>query len=97
MADEGGEKVLGRKIAGGVTAGEVPTGADLASEGSSVETEGDVATREEIPSTEEILRLGKEARRKGRRPRKELIGGAPEERLEQHPVPHDKGRMQDVE
>jgi len=95
MADEGGEKVLGRKIAGGATAGEAPTGADLASEGSSVETDADVATREEIPSTEEILRLGEEARRKGRRPRK--YPPPSEEPEVHHPVPHDKGQMEDIE
>lgn len=37
----------------------VPTGADVASDGSSVETTEDVATLEEIPSVEEITRKGK--------------------------------------
>lgn len=66
MSDEGGERVRGRRAGGESLTGGVPTGADLDSEGSSVETDEDVATAEIIPPTEEILRKGEEARRKGR-------------------------------
>lgn len=48
-----------RRAGGESVTGEVVTGSYLTSEGSSVETDEDIATAEEIPSTEEILYKGK--------------------------------------
>ncbi len=41
--------------------GITPTGAYMTSEGSSVELDADLATEEELPSTEEIVRKGRES------------------------------------
>lgn len=74
--------------------GTVPTGADSDVEGESVRTDSDVAAVETTATVEDIIAEGEEARRKGR-----LTPAAetePEE-IEVHPVPHDKGRMQDIE
>ena len=96
MADEGGERVRGRKVGDGTADGLVPTGSDLTSDGSSVELDADLATETEIPPTEEILRKGEEARR-GRRVPPEAAR-PPKEMPEKKPfVPHDKGRMEEIE
>ncbi|MHB1001963.1 MAG: hypothetical protein ACYC27_22205 [Armatimonadota bacterium] len=50
----------GRNVGADTSQGAVTTGSELTSEGSSVEVDGDVATAEVIPSTEEILRKGRE-------------------------------------
>lgn len=63
MADIEKKRVVGSHPTGTTSTGLVPTGADADSSGSSVEVEGDVATSEVIPSTEEILRMAEERRK----------------------------------
>jgi hypothetical protein len=103
MAHKGRERASGKRFGEGTMVGIVPTGSEATSEGSSVETEEDIATAREIPPTEEIIKAAEEARRKGRvpsqvpAPPRAPSGGAPEAPEEEHEVPHDKGRMQDIE
>lgn len=54
MADRYEEQAIDESMTG-----TAPTGADLTSDGSSVETTEDVATLEEIPSVDEITRKNK--------------------------------------
>ncbi|MDH7481680.1 MAG: hypothetical protein QHH26_06855 [Armatimonadota bacterium] len=112
MADEGGERTRKGTIPVGPTGmpgdpiGLIPTGADQDSDGSSVELDAELATEEEIPSTEEILKEAEE-RKKGllppepapRTPFKSAAtamlptrkGTTPEETTEKPHVPHDRG------
>ena len=93
MVDEGGEKVVGKRAGPRAADTTVPTGSYLTSEGSSVETDADLATEEEIPPTEEILREAEEARRKRRLPgERPSIAHAPPvgPPAEKPAVPHDK-------
>lgn len=84
----------------------VPTGSGLASEGSSVELDADLATQEEIPATEEILLTGEEARRRTPRARKHPAqrrassrrpAAVPEEEAEKPFIPHDKSPTRGIE
>ena len=91
MADTSKDKGEGRQVGEGSRMGTIPTGADMTSEGSSVVTNSDLATAEEIPSTEEILRKGRENRRTAPAP-----SGVPESRYEPSP-PGDEGWEEDIE
>lgn len=94
MVDEGGERVLGkRRLDEGEETGIVPTGAYLTTEGSSVETEGDIASSEP-PEPDEILRLAEE-HRQGLHPDEEVLEEAPE--LEEPFAPHERGGMAEIE
>ena len=98
MSDEGGEKVMKKRVDEGSMVGSVPTASDVASEGSSVVTDTDIATEKEIPPTEQILQMAKEARRKRRLPRKYPAPPPAEAKPEEKPdVPHDKGQTIEVE
>lgn len=81
----------GKRFGEGTMEGLVPTGADLSVEGSSVETDEDIASSE-IPSPEEVARKG------GRRPIR--IPGPTSEEGEPSEVPdapRAKNRMADIE
>lgn len=105
MAKKRGKKAkeVGRRAAHRWPPDLVPTGSDMTSHGSSVLTDSGLATREEIPSTEEILRKAEEARRKGKPheaaapPHAEPRGAPEEEGEEETLVPHDKGPLQEIE
>ena len=106
MPDQDRDKdVSSGRVGGDNLFGTARTGADLTSEGSSAEVDSDVATAEDIPSTEEILEMGEEGT--GHRPYRYpapphaptggTIGGAAAPEPEEENIPHDKGRMQDIE
>lgn len=63
MADVDKKRVVGSRPTGMNPTGMVPTGAEQDSSGSSVEIDSDLATVEEIPLTEEILRMAEERRK----------------------------------
>lgn len=64
MSDVEKKRVVGSQPTGMTSVGFAPTGADMDSSGSSVETEEDIATSQDLPSTEEILRMAEERRKK---------------------------------
>lgn len=78
MVDEGGEKTRRGTIPTGPTGmfgdpiGLVPTGADQDSDGSSVELDAELASIEEIPPTEEIIKEAEE-HKKGLTPPKTVL------------------------
>ncbi len=63
MADIEKQRVVGSHPTGMTSTGAVPTGADMDSDGSSIETEEDVASTDNLYSTEEILRMAEERRK----------------------------------
>jgi hypothetical protein len=63
MADMEKKRVVGSHPTGMTSTGALPTGADVDSDGSSVETDSDVASSDNLYSTEEILRMAEEKRK----------------------------------
>lgn len=94
MVDEGGERIVGRKVGQGPGSGLIPTGDEAVWEGESVTTEEDIASGY-IPDTDEILLMAEE-HCAGHHPDEEL---PPEpERQEPPKAPHDTAPpMADIE